>query len=68
MRPREPLTAELPEPEIVHVLAPIPVYPGEMTCIKCHGLMLPMSWEDNSEWRCIPCNRLALVKLPSVAS
>jgi len=67
MHRREPLTAELPEPEISRILAPIPLYPSEMTCRVCHGLMLPMTWEDNSEWRCFPCNRLVVVELPAEA-
>ena len=49
---REPLHAELPEPETTHVMAPIPLYPSEMTCRECNALMLPFTWEDNSEWRC----------------
>jgi hypothetical protein len=63
----EPLIAELPEPETVRILAPIPLYPSEMTCKQCNGLMLPITWEDNSEWRCFPCNRLVVVELPSEA-
>jgi len=64
---REPLNAELPEPETFRVLAPIPLYPSEMTCRECHGLMLPVHWEDNSEWRCWPCNRRVVVDLPAEA-
>jgi hypothetical protein len=64
---REPLHAELPEPETTHVMAPIPLYPSEMTCRECNALMLPFTWEDNSEWRCFPCNRRVLVELPAEA-
>ena len=60
----EPMIANLPEPEVSRILAPIPLYPSEMTCKECHGLMLPITWEDNSEWRCFPCNRLVVVDLP----
>ncbi len=64
MRRREPLTPILPEPETVRIRAPIPLYPSEMTCRQCHGLMLPVSWEDNSRWQCFPCDRLVIVDLP----
>jgi len=63
----EPMIAVLPEPETTRVLAPIPLYPSEMTCKQCHGLMLPITWEDNSEWRCFPCNRLVVIDLPDAS-
>ena len=67
MRRPEPLTATLPDPEIVRIMAPIPLYPSEMTCKGCNALMLPVTWEDNSQWRCFPCNRLVVVDLPEAS-